>query len=68
MRLPTRSSTAGTVDPAPARPTRALRVLPPSGKARIPVTPFLPLAAGIYIGGGIVLVILIILIIFLFLR
>lgn len=55
------------------RPLLAVRVRcasihPPPGKARIPVTPLVPLAAGIYIGGGIVLVILIILIIFLFLR
>jgi hypothetical protein len=33
-----------------------------------PMTPLVPLAAGIYIGGGVVLVILIIVIIFLFLR
>ena len=32
------------------------------------LTPVIPLAAGIYIGGGVVLVILIILIIFLLLR
>jgi hypothetical protein len=32
------------------------------------MTPIIPLAAGIYIGGGVVLVILIILIILLFLR
>jgi hypothetical protein len=34
----------------------------------LPVTTLIPLAAGIYIGGGVVLVILIILIIFLVLR
>ena len=32
------------------------------------MTPLIPLAAGIYIGGGVVLVILIILVIFLILR
>jgi hypothetical protein len=32
------------------------------------MTPLIPLAAGIYIGGGVVLVILIILVIILFLR
>ncbi len=34
----------------------------------MPMTPLIPLAAGIYIGGGVVLIIVIILIIFLFLR
>jgi hypothetical protein len=32
------------------------------------MTPLIPLAAGIYIGGGVVLIVLIILVIFLFLR
>jgi hypothetical protein len=32
------------------------------------MAPLIPLAAGIYIGGGVVLIILIILVIFLFLR
>jgi hypothetical protein len=40
----------------------------PTRKASLPMTPLIPLAAGIYIGGGVVLVILIILIIFLLLR
>lgn len=40
----------------------------PTRKVRPRMTPLIPLAAGIYIGGGVVLVILIILIIFLLLR
>jgi hypothetical protein len=44
------------------------RLRAPTRKASPLMTPLLPLAAGIYIGGGVVLVVLIILIIFLLLR
>jgi hypothetical protein len=40
----------------------------PQPKGRSTMAPLIPLAAGIYIGGGVVLIILIILVIFLFLR